>query len=257
MSDNRRQVNLAASIGRRTMAEPNAGDTTSVTLHAIERLVDVLRQDIDLRVQALERMNELIERRNELISDASKDHAERVRNDLQDRLEVEHHRNKRAKWYTGILGLFAVMIGAVLFYMVYSMASDMNHMEDYMYNMGHAEGDVRERRRDVKIAGPSYMFTMADDIQGMRADIGSMSSQMTAMRGDMDEMRVAIVRMDGSIGSLSGDIAQMSTDMTTMNGTMGRMQFDTLLMRQGVGSMSNDTRSMGTPFRAMESMFPW
>jgi hypothetical protein len=238
------------------MAEQN-GNGASESLAAIERLVDVLRQDIDLRMQALERMNELIERRNELIAAQTTDHAERVRAEMGDRLQVEQHRNTRAKWYTGILGVFAVMIGAVLFYMVFEMASDMNHMEDYMYNMGHAEGDERERRRDFKVDGPSYMFTMAEDIRAMRTDIGTMSGEMTAMRGDMGEMRVAIIAMDGSIGTLSGDIGQMSTDITTMNGTMGRMQFDTLLMRQGVGSMSNDTRSMGAPFRVMDSMFPW
>jgi methyl-accepting chemotaxis protein len=171
---------------------------------------------------------------------------------MQKDFDMEKNRHKRAKWYTGVLGVFAVLIGAVLFYMVFMMTRDMNRMEAYMYNMGHADGDeiTKSVNGKYKQAGTSYMMSMADDMQTMRSDMG-------LMRQDMGQMRNSMSSMDGNMDTMAGDMGSMSNDMTVMNGTMGRMQHDTLWMRQGVGSMASDTNQMGTPFRWMNSMTPW
>lgn len=233
-------------------------------MQAIERLIEILREDLELRAQSVAQLNDLIDKRNELLAGQQGERTEQVRADLRQELDVERQRNKRAKWYTGILGVFAVLVGAVLFYLVYMMAVDMNRMEDYMYNMGHAVGDERVKRRDHKATGTSYMAAMAEDMAQMRQDIRAMNGHMAAMRDDIGVMRIAMIDMDDTMSDMGNDMSAMSNDMhtmsgdmRTMNGTMGRMQFDTLLMRQGVGTMSNDMGAMGVPFRAMNSVAPW
>lgn len=240
-------------------------DTTDTTTGAgpdpmkvVEELVATLKEDLQLRSQQLEKLNHLIDRRNELIAKASEEHTAKVRTDLEQQMDVERQRNKRAKWYTGILGVFALLIGGVLFLLVVMMAFDMNRMEAYMYNMGHADQDGAVAAKDErKSAGPSYMFTMARDMNRMREDMSSMSTQITAMRSDMGQMRGAMLDMDATMGAMGTDIGQMSTDMATMNASMGRMQYDVLLMRQGVGNMASDTGSMSVPFRAMDQFIPF
>ncbi|WP_295888139.1 hypothetical protein [uncultured Thiohalocapsa sp.] len=240
-------------------------DTTDTTAGAgpdpmkvIEELVATLKQDLAQRSEQLGKLNDLIDRRNELIAQANEAHAEKVRSDLEKQMDVERQRNKRAKWYTGILGVFAVLMGGVLFLLVVMMALDMDDMEAYMYNMGHSDRDgARAAEDERKAKGPSYMFSMAEDMRRMRADMGSMNTHMTAMSGDMGQMRGAMLDMDATMGAMGTDIGQMSTDMTTMNASMGRMQYDVLLMRQGVGNMASDTGSMSVPFRAMDQFIPF
>jgi len=240
-------------------------DTTDTTnepssdpMEVVERLVATLKADLDLRAQQLERLNDLIDRRNTLLAEQNTEEAVKVKEDLEQQMDMERERTKRAKWYTGILGFFAVLMGIVLFTLVVMMAFDMNRMEAYMYNMGHADPDGEVAAKDKrKSGGPSYMFTMARDMNQMRADMASMNVQMTGMRGDMGQMRGAIIDMDGTMSSMGNDINRMSTDMATMNGTMGRMQYDTLLMRQGVGDMATDTGNMSVPFRAMDHFIPF
>lgn len=227
-------------------------------MQTIAELVRVLKEDLQLRTQTIQQMNELLERRNDMMQSRAETIGERNRVELEKKLQIEQQTMKRAKWYTGVLALFAIIMGVALFYMVYAMTRDMNRMEDYMYNMGHAASDQRRiSKLERKVIGPSFMDAMATDMGTMRTDMATMSARMTAMSTDMGTMRGAISNMDGTIGTLGTDIGQMSTDMTTMNGTMGRMQYDTLWMRQGVGNMSNDTRAMGAPFRAMDSFMPW
>jgi hypothetical protein len=204
----------------------------------LEDLIRVLHEDVKSRTQLFEQLGQLVGSNTSLLQ-AHTDHS----SDLERRFNIEQKRSSRAKWYTGVLGVFAVLIGAVLFYMVFMMVRDMNRMEDYMYNMGHAAGDERKKPFEFKQRGTSFMMSMAEDMQ--------------AMRGDMTKMRHSMSNMNGNMGSMAGDMGSMSNDMTTMNGTMGRMQYDTLWMRQGVGSMSSDTNQMGTPFRWMNAMTPW
>ncbi|AHF05590.1 hypothetical protein MARPU_12935 [Marichromatium purpuratum 984] len=197
--------------------------------HGIDALIQALREDTAQRARLSDQLERLL----------AASGPERQLNDisgLDRRLHIEERRHSRAKWYTGVLGLFAVLMGGVLFYLVFMMAHDMNRMEDYMYNMGHTAGDTRVRPSEFKTQGESYMAAMA-------GDMGSMRTSMEAMRDDMGRMRVSIV--------------EMSDDMTQMNTTMGRLQYDVLLMRQGVGGMASDTRAMGIPFRVMDSMAPW
>jgi len=234
--------------------ETNDNPAQTELAQAISELVEALKQDAEQRSEAMLRMNDYMDKRNARLQLRM---AERTRRETEQQMAVEHQRNKRANWYTLMLGLFAVLFGGVMFYMVLNMTRDMNRMEDYMYNMGHATEDTRIRAHERKIAGVSFMNSMADDMQSMRTDMATMSREITAMTGDMQAMRVAMLTMDQSIGGMTGNIARMSTEITTMNATMGRMQFDTLLMRQGVGSMSNDTRAMGAPFRVMDSFIPW
>ncbi|TVQ86111.1 MAG: hypothetical protein EA400_13705 [Chromatiaceae bacterium] len=220
-------------------------------MQTVEELLQVLREDVALRNQSMVAISDQLDTRNKLMQQRVARHTASVSRSMQRRLAAEQQTNKRARWYTGVLAVFAVLIGAVLFYMVFEMARDMNRMEDYMFNMGHAPSDERPaRRHERKVAGPSFMHAMARDMQ-------SMHEQMTQMRSDIGAMRVAIIQMDGTIGAMGGDIGSMSRDMGTMNATMGRMQYDTLLLRQGVGSMSSDTRAMGVPFRVMDSFMPW
>ncbi|KXX64246.1 hypothetical protein [Marichromatium gracile] len=208
------------------MADQIEGDSPQ---HGIEALIQALREDTAQRA----RLGEQLER---LLAASGPERQLTDIHGLEQRLHIEERRHTRAKWYTGVLGLFAVLIGAVLFYLVFMMARDMNRMEDYMYNMGHATDDARTRPFEFKTQGESYMATMA-------GDMGAMRTSMEAMREDMGQMRVSIVGM--------------SDDMSQMNTTMGRLQYDVLLMRQGVGGMASDTRAMGVPFRVMDSMVPW
>lgn len=235
------------------MAEkrPDQSDPPSDPMQTIAELLQVLREDVALRTQTMQSISDQLDARNQLMQQRIARHTASVSRSMQRRLEAEHETNRRARWYTGVLAVFAVLIGAVLFYMVFEMARDMGRMEDYMFNMGHAPGDERPaRRHERKVAGPSFMYAMAQDMQ-------SMHEQMAQMRADMGLMRVAILQMDGTMGTMGGDIGSMSRDMGTMNATMGRMQYDTLMLRQGVGSMSSDTRAMGVPFRVMDSFMPW
>lgn len=227
-------------------------------MSVLQALVATLKQDLAQRTQQLEKLNELIDRRNDLITQANAAYSAKVRDDLERQMDVERQRNKRAKWYTGILGVFAVLMGGVLFVLVVMMALDMDDMEAYMYNMGHSDRDgARAAEDERKARGPSYMFSMAEDMKQMRADMGSMHAQMTAMRGDIGQMRVAIIDMDGTMEAMGTDMSTMSTDMTNMNASMGRMQYDVLLMRQGVGNMATDTGAMSVPFRAMDQFIPF
>lgn len=240
----------------------NTDDTTAAPspdpMQVLQDLIVTLRRDLELRAQQLDKLNELIDRRNTLIAEANQEHVARVREDLEQQMDVERERNKRAKWYTGILGVFAVLMGGVLFLLVVMMALDMDDMEAYMYNMGHSDRDgLRAAEDERKARGPSYMFSMAEDMNQMRADMGSMNAQMTAMRGDIGQMRVAIIDMDGTMDTMGTDIGVMSTDITSMNASMGRMQYDVLLMRQGVGNMATDTGAMSVPFRAMDQFVPF
>jgi hypothetical protein len=227
-------------------------------MQTVERLVAALKEDLSIRAQQLERLNDLLDRRNALAAEHNAERAQKLKDELQQQMDVERERNKRAKWYTGILGVFAVLMGGVLFLLVVMMALDMNRMEAYMYNMGHADQDGKVAADDKrKSAGPSYMFSMARDMSQMRNDMASMNAQMTAMRDDIGQMRVAIIDMDGTMGGMGVDMGRMSTDMTAMNASMGRMQYDVLLMRQGVGNMATDTGAMSVPFRAMDQFVPF
>jgi hypothetical protein len=215
-------------------------------MQVLQDLIATLRQDLELRSRQLDNLNELIDRRNSLIAQANEEHAARVRKDLEQQMDVERERNKRAKWYTGILGVFAVLMGGVLFALVVMMALDMDDMEAYMYNMGHSEREGARAAHDHRRS-----------VNQMRADMGSMNAQMTGMRGDIGRMRVAIIDMDGTMQAMGTDMRTMSTDMTNMNASMGRMQYDVLLMRQGVGNMATDTGAMSVPFRAMDQFIPF
>ncbi|MBK1707925.1 hypothetical protein [Marichromatium gracile] len=215
------------------MADQIEGDSAQ---HGIEALIQALRDDTAQRA----RLGEQLER---LLAASGPERQLTDIHGLEQRLHIEERRHTRAKWYTAVLGLFALLIGAVLFYLVFMMARDMNRMEDYMYNMGHATDDARTRPFEFKAQGESYMATMA-------GDMGAMRTSIEAMREDMGQMRL-------SIDGMSTDITAMSRDMTQMNATIGRIQYDTLLMRQGVGGMASDTRAMGAPFRVMDSMAPW
>ncbi len=230
-----------------TQTSPDSPDPMAV----VQKLVDTLERDLDQRMDALNRMSDFIDRRNQLLEKQTAEEAARVKYDLQQQMDVERQRNKRAKWYTGILGVFAVLMGVVLFTLVVMMALDMNRMEAYMYNMGHAADDRKAASKDTrKTAGQSFMFSMASNMDQMRTDMASMNAQMTAMRGDMGQMRVAIAEMNGSIGG-------MGNDMGAMTLSMGKMQYDVLLMRQGVGNMATDTGAMSVPFRAMDNFIPF
>ncbi len=246
------------------MAEPNNTDAHE----SLKRLMNALREDDTLRTALLEHVRDVLGPTPQAQPAAAGDatvvatqeaaKARRLAAVLRRDMREQRRKHERAKWTTGVVGLFAVLMGIVLFTLVVMMAFDMNRMEAYMYNMGHAEPDGKVAAKDKRKSGePSYMFTMARDMNQMRADMASMNVQMTAMRGDMGQMRGAIIDMDGTMSSMGNDISRMSTDMTTMNGTMGRMQYDTLLMRQGVGNMATDTGNMSVPFRAMDHFIPF
>ncbi|WP_058554290.1 hypothetical protein [Thiohalocapsa sp. ML1] len=231
------------------MAEPSNNQTASA---AADRLIEAVRDDPALRAELTDRLRDALGFGSQpaaAITEAGK--ARRLAVTLRKDMREQTRRHKRAKWYTGIVGLFAVMIGGVLFAMVWMMMTDMDRMEAYMYNMGHAARDAKDADRDPrKFQGPSFMLSMARDMQ-------SMNEQMTAMRGDMGQMRSAMLQMDSSMTTMREDIGRMSTDMTTMNASMGRMQYDVLLMRHGVGNMASDTGSMSVPFRAMDQFIPF
>jgi hypothetical protein len=239
------------------MAQPSDNTTASA---AADRLIEALRDDPALRAELLDRLRDALGFSGqpaaaggsaEAVAIAEAGKARRLAATLRKDMREQSRRHERAKWYTGIVGLFAVLVGAVLFAMVWMMTADMGRMEAYMYNMGHAAKDGRDAAKDKrKSDGQSFMLTMA-------RDMASMNQQMTAMRDDMGQMRGAMLQMDSSMTAMREDIGQMSTDMTTMNTSMGRMQYDVLLMRQGVGNMASDTGSMSVPFRAMDQFIPF
>ncbi len=222
---------------------------------ALADLIRVLQQDAEQRAELVELVNRLLTADTGPRAQGSEEGSQVC--NLRQQIERESNRNIRARWYAVVLGLFAVIIGIVLFYLVFTMARNMNRMEDYVYNMGHAPGDERKRALDLKDRGPSYMFTMAHDMSAMLDDMTQMRETIVSMGGDMRQMRISMIKMDDNIGGMAGNMSTMSQDMTVMNGTMGRMQYDTLLMRQGVGGMASDTNAMGAPFRAMNSVMPW
>lgn len=223
---------------------------TPDTNRLLAELVGALTRDAELRSAQMERLDALIAMYNQKASaDAAR--RDKVVRDLEQEFGAEHERTQRAKWYTGVFGLIAVIVGVVLFYWIFEMVEDMNRMEDYMYNMGHGQNDDRPALEgERKVIGMGYMDSMADNMQTMREDIG-------AMRLAMTRMDAGIGHMSGDMGAMRADMGAMSRDMTTMSATMALLRHDTTLLSIGVGGMSNDTRSMGAPFRAMDSLLPW
>lgn len=221
------------------------------SMQVVQDLVDVLKEDIQLRSVQLNHLNELIDSHNTLIKADMLAHSDKLRAEMAVGRDMEMARTNRVKWFSWLAGLVSVIGGLILAFLVIRMAYDMNRMEDYMYNMGHSANDDRRIfANERKNQSESYIGSMAANMQGMRDDMG-------AMRG-------AMARMDQSMGGMSRDIAQMGLDMTamrtdigTMNGTMHLLHLDTASLNHGVGSMSNDTRSMGAPFRMMDGFMPW
>lgn len=204
--------------------------TTTQSTLAIQNLVEVLQEDLKIRSKQLEQMNALIETRNQLLT------------------EQVTKQNQMPKWYAGIAGLVAVIIGLWVASLIISMVDDMNNMsakmsfmETYMKNMG--EGDRASGEA-------SYMASMA-------GNMSKMSTDMAAMRQDMGAMNTSMGTMSGDMSQMNNNVGTMTKAVDSMSGSVGRMNVDTNIMRNGVQRMARDTGYMGQPFRAMDSVVPW
>ena len=207
-------------------------------------LIIALTHEAEHHTRQLDRFDDLIAARVQGINAAFQARTADLREDVVSELGAEMQRTRRAKWYTTIFALLALVLSTVLSYLVIGIAQEMNRMEDYMYNMGHSVNDDRPIAQDErKTASTSYISAMAEHMQAMRDEIGA--------------MRHAITRMDGGIASMSSNMKSMSKDMTAMSYTMGLLRQDTAMIGMSVGSMSKDTRSMGAPFRFMSGFMQW
>jgi hypothetical protein len=81
----------------------------------LAELIEAMKRDADLRTAQLQRLDTLIELRGQAVAgDAARGDAA-VRQDLERQLGAEHERTERTRWLSGVFGLSAVIIGAVLF----------------------------------------------------------------------------------------------------------------------------------------------
>ncbi|WP_295429856.1 hypothetical protein [uncultured Thiodictyon sp.] len=233
------------------MTDPVTSGPADDPLHLLNNLIIALTRETELHNRQLNRLDDLIAARVQGIKAEFQARPPDPPWDATDGLGAEVQRTRRAKWYTGVLALLVVVLAAVLLYLAVTMAHEMNRMEDYMYNMGHAGNDDRLIAQDErKVAGTSYLLAMTQQLQALRDDIGAMRLAIGRMDG-------SIVGMSASMKTMSGNMGTMSRDLATMNYTMGLLRQDTAMMRVSVGGMSNDTRSMGAPFRFMNSFMPW
>lgn len=224
----------------------------------VQELIGVLRDDVAARADQMSEMNALLEERNRLLQEQN----EATRREMTERLSAQDKQGGRYRWYTGLLGVVAVVVGAWVMTIIVSITDDMDKMRLYMQNMGEERGPH---------ANPSYMQSMASnmstmrgDMQAMRISMGDMDGSMGQMSGDMKAMKKSMGTMQGDITVMSSSMGNMSQDVAQMNGSMGsmtqsiqRMNYDTAVMRTGVANMSSDTNAMGQPFRAMDAVMPW
>ena len=237
---------------------PTSGPADSQ--HLLTDLITVLTHDAELHARLLNRFDDMIDARVQEIKAEfhSRTPTPDLHEDVVSELGAEVQRTRRAKWYTIVVALLVLVVGAVLSYLVVSMAHELDRMEDYMYNMGHSLNDDRLIAQDErKTTGTSYLLTMTDHMQAMREDIGAMRLAITHMDGSMTSMSANTKAMTGSMGTMQVDMGAMSKNMTTMSYIMDLLRQDTAMMRVSVGGMSNDTRSMGAPFRFMSGFMPW
>lgn len=203
----------------------------------LEKLVSLLQDDINTRTEQLMEMNRQLEARNRLL---------------------EQEITKKAtpyKWYSGIAGLAAIVVGIWVFSLIWHMVDDMNHMAVYMQNMGASEADTPVA--GSKKLEKSYMHAMSDDMQSMRKDMGAMNVAMTEMRQDMHAMQGDIGTMNTSMSTMNDAMVLMSHDMHTMNQNVGGMAQSVGGMNYNVSRMARDTDIMKEPFRVMDDFIPW
>jgi len=201
---------------------------------SIERLVEVVRQDAEVRTRELENLNQHLEERNRVL---------------------EKQLGKRAgaaKWYAALAGLVAVIVGVWVYSLILNLGRDMHDMSTQMQQMhvylqNMAAGDPVEGEA-------SYMSSMAHNIDRMADDIGVMRIEMKQVSGDINVMRTAMTDMSGDIGKMNVAMHDLGGDMKSMRENIGGMAQSVGHMNRNVGRLSRDAQNLRNPF---PGMMPW
>jgi len=201
---------------------------------SIERLVEVVRQDAEVRTRELENLNQHLEERNRVLE------------------KQLGKRASAAKWYAALAGLVAVIVGVWVYSLILNLGRDMHDMSTqmqqmhvYMQNM--AAGDPVEGEA-------SYMSSMAHNIDRMADDIGVMRIEMKQVSGDINVMRTAMTDMSGDIGKMNVAMHDLGGDMKSMRENIGGMAQSVGHMNRNVGRLSRDAQNLRNPF---PGMMPW
>lgn len=138
---------------------------------------------------------------------------------------------RRLSMGIAMIGLVAVLLGAMLFKLINdihgnmeSMTTHMAHMRDYFFLV---QNDMRTMTQHVR--------PMQQDLSAMRQDFHLLNQKMDSLTADMRQMTVHLDAMDDHTQSMANTIA--------------RMQYDTGHLRLGVQSMSRDTNTLSSPLR--------
>lgn len=209
----------------------------SVSDEHLDRLVELVRQDAQARAAELAHLNELLEERTQVL---------------------ERQLGKRAnaaKWYAGLAGMLAILIGIWVYSLMEGMSesidtlsSSIGGVQTYMKGMGSGELGKGE-------AG--FMSAMARDTEQMTVDIGIMRKAMQQVTGDIGAMRKVMEGMRADIGSMNSTIVSLSGDMRQMNNNVAGMAQSIGRMDRSVSRLSLGAGSLRGPFPGMNSVMPW
>ena len=130
----------------------------------------------------------------------------------------------------GVIGM--LIINAILFFLVYTLSSEINTMTQSVVTMAGNVGGMEENIRHVA----ANMDEMNRNIGVIAAQVGQMNQSMQPLPGmaqTMSDLNSRIARIDqtmqgmtGYMSQLSSHTGQISQQMGVMNGNMGQMTYD-------------------------------
>jgi len=140
---------------------------------------------------------------------------------------------RHLSWGIAMVGLVSLLMGALLFKLIYDIHTNMETMTNHMDSM-----------RDS-------FFMVQSDIRVMTQHIIPMQQDIALISNDFQSLNKQITKIDANMNNITSHIQAMETHTSSMANTITRMQYEISGMRFGVQSMSHDTYNLSSPWRWM------
>jgi hypothetical protein len=152
--------------------------------------------------------------------------SKRLKGMQQAQRKREEEKTRRHEKTVHLLMVGVSVLGLVMMVVIYAFYKDMNSMAENMEAM------------------KGQMGSMDKSMQGMAVNMNSMDGNMSYMRSDMHSMNITMGGMGGNIANMDRNMAGMAQDMGTMSGSV-------VHMTDKVSKMSTDVHWMGANVAVM------
>lgn len=160
-------------------------------------------------------------------------------------IKSQEQLNRRSSFMVqfGIIFIIAAAIGA--FYMVWSLKTEMQQMNDYIANMS----------KDVSV--------MSRSMSTMKSSMGSMEQGIDEVVGYTNSISRAIVQSDNSVAvmtHIANSVGSMQQDFKSLNQNVSSVNYNLNSINKHIQSLNNKLGVMGQDVNRMSSpvkMFPF